>query len=124
MTPRLSLVLLATLLVLAGCDKSARTAPGSPAPESSVPATGNIASPAAPVIPETSGVGSAPVPGAGETGGKLVPVKQACAEDLAKFCPGVDKPFKCLSEHRTELSEVCRANRAAHKAAREAAGLH
>ena len=37
------------------------------------------------------------------------PFRQACGEDLDRFCVGSEKPGMCLHEHWGELSEGCRA---------------
>lgn len=58
--------------------------------------------------------------GKGGGGGRRAMLLQACAADIAKFCPGSDKPGKCLKPHKAELSASCQAARAQMKAARQA----
>ena len=77
-----------------------------PAPEAATPTM------AAPVV-------AAPAPAivSAKAGGHGA-VRQACAEDIKKFCPQGGKPGPCLKAHVAELSEQCKAARAARKAER------
>ncbi len=108
------LALVASLLALAACDRSAKspansvadTAPAMTASPAPMAATNTVMAPtAAPVAPE---------------GGKKVRLKVACADDIQKFCAGDDKPGKCLRQHQSELSQACSTALAERKAEREA----
>ena len=102
---KLGLVVAASLLSLIACDKSARHAADAAAPGVSTAAASNT--PASPMI-------------APDAAGKAGSVREACADDIKKFCAGAEKPGHCLKEHETQLSQACTAARAARKAAREA----
>jgi Spy/CpxP family protein refolding chaperone len=112
---KLSLVLALSLATLAACDKhhkksedagdttnAAAAAPATTATTAAVPSTTTAA------------------PATAESGGGKHAWKEACADDIKKFCADADKPGKCLKEHKTELSQACvsarEAARAAHKA--------
>ncbi len=101
----LPLVIAASLLALADCDRSGRHAADPQAPGASTSAASNT--PASSIV----------TPGAA---GKAGSVREACADDIKKFCAGAEKPGHCLKEHEAQLSQACTAARAARKAAREA----
>ena len=108
---KLSLVITASLLALAACDKKADTTAATPAPAAATvpPATAPVAA----TTPTT--------PPAPAEAGKFKAVKEACAADLRKFCAAADKPGRCLKQHEAELTPSCNAARAAFKAAHQAA---
>lgn len=97
----------AAAVALFGCQKAATT-PAATAPAAVAPSP--TAAPAA---------ASAAVP---TTSANMPKLRVACAADIQKFCPGGDKPGKCLKQHKDELSATCSAARAARQAARKAGG--
>ncbi len=106
---RLTLVIAASLLALAACDRSGKKAADTQTPVA--PVTGALNAPAASMPTST------PAP---DAAGKAGSIREACADDIKKFCAGADKPGHCLKEHESQLSQACTAARAARKAAREA----
>ncbi len=62
--------------------------------------------------------GASPAPGGG--GGEFAKVREACRNDIARFCgdvkPGGGRVRECLKAHAAELSDGCKA---AIKEARE-----
>jgi hypothetical protein len=115
-TLKLSLVLALSLATLAACDKHGKKS-------DEAADTTNTAAATAPAATTTAPAAAAPVttPAAGgEVAGGKKAWKEACADDLKKFCADADKPGKCLREHKSELSQACvsarEAARAEHKA--------
>jgi hypothetical protein len=111
-TLKLSVILVASLLALSACNKSA------------TPAANTATAPVTPAAPAmaTSNTPAMSTPAATpEAGGKAKSVREACAADRQKFCANADKPFRCMKEHEAELSAPCLAARAAFKAAHQAA---
>ena len=115
---KLTLVIAASLLALAACDRS-----GKKAADTQTPDTAAMNSPAAftsSASPAATTNAPAMSTTAPDRAGKAGSVKEACADDIKKFCAGADKPGHCLREHESQLSQACSAARAARKAAREA----
>ena len=106
---RLTLVIAASLLALAACDRSGKKAADTQTPAAPVTAAMNAPAASTPM--------STPAP---DASGKTGSVREACADDIKKFCADADKPFRCQQEHQAQLSQACTAARAARKAAREA----
>jgi len=110
----LTTALLAALLALPACNKSAT--PTAPANAPAIAATAATAPPAAtPAPPAASPAPLAAAPMAAGSGGERPgkKIRQACAADIAKFCTAGEKPRQCLKPHAAELSPTCQAARSA-----------
>jgi hypothetical protein len=80
---------------------------------------GALAQSAPPPPAASAAPAAVPSPALKEARAKM---RAACAADVQKFCPGVERGKGglrgCLREHRTELSSECMSARAALRAVR------
>ena len=119
-TLKLSLVLALSLATLAACDKHGKKSEDAGA---SVAANTAAAAPATTATTTPTATTTTPAttaPATVEAGDSRKAWKEACADDLKKFCADAGKPGKCLKEHESELSQACNAARAARRAAHRA----